>query len=242
MVRSILARLGLLALALLAGCSPEPVSSPPTPSPAARAYGQTPVVGTDASVAAGTVIDAGGSPIYAATVRVQATANATQTDEAGRFTLAALEEGVPVTISAWAEGYYCANAVDVTPPAEGITLVLRSVQTTDNPAYDWISPLGEGSCYSCKPGLTQVWLDSDAHGRSAANPRFLTMYNGTDVSGNQSPLTRFGFSRDYGRFPLRPDPEQPYFGPGYRLDFPFTAGNCAACHVPAPAIDAPDGV
>jgi len=62
--------------------------------------------------------------------------------------------------------------------------------------------------------MTQVWLDNDAHGRSAVNPRFLSMYNGTDVHGNQSPLTRFGYSRDYGRFPLPPDLSQPYFGPG----------------------------
>jgi hypothetical protein len=68
------------------------------------------------------------------------------------------------------------------------------------------------------------------------------MYNGTDVSGHQSPLTRYGYSRDYGRIPLLPDLSQPYFGPGYKLDFPDTAGNCAACHVPGAAIDDPYGV
>jgi hypothetical protein len=177
-----------------------------------------------------------------ATVRVQATANRTGTNEAGRFLLAGIAAGVPVTISAWAEGYYCARAIGVTPPAGGVTLVLRTVQTTDNIAYDWIPPVGETSCYSCKPGVTQVWLDSDAHGKSASNLRFLSMYNGTDVKGNQSPLTRYGFSRDYGRIPLLPDLTQPYYGPGYKLDFPQTAGNCAACHTPAPAIDAPYGV
>jgi hypothetical protein len=61
------------------------------------------------------------------------------------------------------------------------------------------------------------------------------MYNGTDARGNRSPPTRYGTSRDYGRFPLRPDPNQPYYGPGYKLDFPNTAGNCAACHVPGAA-------
>jgi len=125
---------------------------------------------------------------------------------------------------------------------EEIELVLRRIQTTDNPDYVWVPPLGENSCYSCKPGVTQVWLDNDAHGRSANNARFLTMYNGTDVLGNQSPPTRFGYNRDYGRFPLRPDPDQPYFGPGYKLDFFETAGNCAACHTPGPAIEAPYGI
>ena len=82
----------------------------------------------------------------------------------------------------------------------------------------------------------------DAHAGSAVNPRFLSMYGGTDLSGNQSPPTRFTQSRDYGRIPLLPDPDEPYFGPGYALDFPETAGNCAACHVPAAAVDDPYGV
>jgi len=93
------------------------------------------------------------------------------------------------------------------------------------------------SCYSCKHGVTQVWLDNDAHGKSASSMRFLSMYNGTDVNGNQCPLTRDGHSRDYGRIPLLPDLSQPHLGPGYRLDFPNTKGNCAACHVPGLAFD-----
>jgi len=68
------------------------------------------------------------------------------------------------------------------------------------------------------------------------------MYNGTDVDGNHSPPTRYVFSRDYGSFPLRPDPNQPYYGPGYKLDFPKTDGNCAACHTPAASVNAPYGV
>jgi hypothetical protein len=177
-----------------------------------------------------------------ATVRVQATVNATLADEAGRFVLAGIEAGVPVTISAWAEGYYCAKAERVAVPTDGLVLTLLRYQTEDNPDYVWVPPLGEGSCYSCKSSVTQVWLDNDAHARSAENLRFLTMYNGTDVFGNASPQTRVAFNRDYGRFPLRPDPDQPYYGPGYRLDFPQTAGNCAACHTPGPAIEAPYGV
>jgi hypothetical protein len=76
---------------------------------------------------------------------------------------------------------------------------------------------------------------ADAHSQSAVNPRFLTMYNGADVYGNHSPPTRFAYSRDYGSFPLRPDPGKPYYGPGYKLDFPETAGNCSTCHLPGQA-------
>jgi hypothetical protein len=155
--------------------------------------------------------------------------------------LGGLEEGTPLTLGAWKQDYYCAKVEGVVPPAGGITLSLRRYQTDDNRDYVWIPPVGKNSCYSCKPGVTQVWLDNDAHARAALNPRFLTMYNGSDVYGNQSPLTRFGYNRDYGRFPLRPDPGQPYFGPGYKLDFPDTAGNCAACHTPGAAVNTPYG-
>lgn len=188
----------------------------------------------------GIVHDANGS-LAGAIVRVQATTNQTMSDDEGRFVLVGLKKGRPVTISAWKEGYYCGKVEGVIPPEDNVLLTLRLYQTNDNPEYKWIAPTGEGSCYSCKPAVTQVWLDNDAHGRSAINQRFLTMYNGTDVNGNRSPLTRYAYDRDYGRIPLRPDLSQPYYGPGYKLDFPGTAGNCAACHIPGAAVDSPYG-
>jgi hypothetical protein len=187
----------------------------------------------------GIVTDADG-PVAGATVRVQATPTETLTDDEGRFTLTGLSEGAAVTISAWKHTYYCAKVEGVMPPASGLILTLRRYQTNDNPDYAWIPPIGADSCASCKPGVTQIWLDN-AHAGSGTNPRFLTMYNGTDTQGNQSPPTRHGYSRDYGSFPLRPDPSQPYYGPGYKLDFPNTAGNCAACHTPGAAVNTPYG-
>jgi hypothetical protein len=231
---------GLLALCLLVACTPASTRSPSAqPSPA------VPLVSTAAPASGffvtGIVLDPEGAPVPEATVRIQATTNEAQTDAQGRFVLVGLDSGTPVTVSAWKEGYYCAKSELVTPPTGGIVFRMRLVQTNDNPSYQWLPPTGENSCYSCKAGVTQTWLDHDAHSKSATNFRFLTMYNGTDVNGNQSPLTRYGYSRDYGRIPLLPDPTQPYFGPGYKLDFPETAGNCAACHTPGAAIDAPYG-
>jgi hypothetical protein len=185
----------------------------------------------------GTVLDQDG-PVSGATVRVQATNNATATAADGTFSLAGLTQGVTVTISAWKDAYYCAKVEGVVPPTSGLTLSLRRYQTNDNPAYEWIPPAGENSCASCKAGVTEIWSENDAHAGSATNPRFLSMYNGTDLEGNQSPLTRRASSRDYGSFPLRPDLTQPYYGPGYKLDFPDTAGNCASCHTPGAAVDA----
>ena len=190
----------------------------------------------------GVVVDQDNHPLEGALVRIQATTQSTTTDLQGRFRLGSIEKGKIVTLSAWKDAYYCAKQETVQAPATDIRLVLRLVQTNDNPNYAWVPPTGENSCFSCKPGVTQVWLDNDAHGKSASNPRFLSMYNGTNLSGQRSPLTRFTQTRDYGRVPIPPDLSQPYFGPGYKLDFPDNAGNCAACHIPGAAIADPYGV
>jgi photosystem II stability/assembly factor-like uncharacterized protein len=186
----------------------------------------------------GVVRDAEG-PVAGATVRMQATTNETRTDAQGRFVLTGLAAGQSLCLSAWKHSYYCAKADSVWAPSQDVVLTLRRYQTNDNPAYQWVAPVGVNSCMSCKPGVTSLWLERDAHAGAATNTRFLTMYNGTDLEGRKSPLTRYGFSPDYGRFALPPDPTQPYAGPGYKLDFPETAGNCAACHVPGAAVNAP---
>ncbi|MGD2252768.1 MAG: carboxypeptidase regulatory-like domain-containing protein [Anaerolineales bacterium] len=209
------------------GCTALPRSSsvPPSPIP-------TSPTGT----ISGIVLDEHSSPLAGATVRVQATENSTNTAADGSFSLAGIAPDASLTVTAWFEGYFVGWAEEVTPGAEPLTITLKPYYTTDNPEYDWFSLEGaEGSlsCSHCMP-CYEEWM-ADAHSQSAVNPRFLTMYNGTDVNGNQSPLTRYGFSRDYGSFPLLPDTTQPYYGPGYRLDFPETEGNCATCHVPAAA-------
>ena len=163
----------------------------------------------------GMVVDEEGTPVGAATVRVQATTNNTLSAADGTFTLGGLTEGVTVTVSAWKDAYYCAKVQDAVPPASNITLTLRLYQTNDNPDYEWIPPTGANSCYSCKSGVTQIWLDSDLHSRSGTNPRFFSLYNGSDITGTTA------------------------ISPGYKLDFPGTAGNCATCHAPGAAVDAP---
>jgi len=83
------------------------------------------------------------------------------------------------------------------------------------------------------------WAGS-AHARGFHNMRFASLYRGTDLIGQgHSPPTRYATDPEYGRIPLPPDESRPYFGPGYLLDFPDTAGNCAACHLPAAALAAP---
>lgn len=239
-MKGILALTGAALIFILSSCSPKPrlPASLTAPSPTAWSS-YTPMDSTSSSSITGKVIDYLGAPIAQATVRIQTTTNQTLTDDSGNFELTGLKRDMAVSVSAWKAGYYCAKIDNVTPPAGGITFNMRLVQTNSNSNYQWISPIGDNSCYSCKPGVTQVWLENDTHGKSGTNIRFLSMYNGTDVNGNQSPLTRYGNNRDYGRVPLRPDLAKPYYGPGYKLDFPDTSGNCATCHIPGAAIDAP---
>jgi len=97
----------------------------------------------------------------------------------------------------------------------------------------------ELSCRDCHgQTIYNQWV-SGAHSLGVQNVHFMTMYNGTNVTGSQSPLTRYAVHRDYGRVPLRPDSNQPYYGPGFKLDFPDSAGNCATCHLPTSAIENP---
>jgi hypothetical protein len=213
--------------------SPICQAGSPTAEPSKREWPSPPAPVSATSIS-GLVLDERG-PVAGATVRVQATDNKTTTAADGSFALGGLTPGVPVTVTAWAEGYFV-GWVSAEPGPETVTVSIKPYYTTDNPDYGWFSlegTEGSASCSHCMPAYTE-WL-ADAHSQSAVNPRFLTMYNGTDVDGNQSPPTRYAYSRDYGSFPLRPDPGEPYYGPGYKLDFPDTAGNCATCHVPAAA-------
>jgi len=200
----------------------------------------------------GTVV-AGNGPVSGAVVRIQATTVATLTSDLGEFSIATQGTGVgPFHLTAWAEGFFCSGPVMATPGDRDVVIELVGYRVEDHPDYRWlsaVSPEGEGEdqgcivCHSRGSDLdydlpVDEWL-RDAHGRSAHNPRFLTMYLGTDVEGRESPPTTIWVDEDYGDRRLPPDPELPYYGPGYKLDFPESAGNCGACHLPVAAADAP---
>jgi hypothetical protein len=222
---------GLAWLFLLAvlGCQPAELAQP-TQS------------GFDIS---GIVVDEEDHPIAGAVVRIKATDRSTTADGNGRFAFVGVTIEESVLITAWAPGYYNGGGErPYTSGAMDVEIILRKHTDEDNPDYRWVSAFAsageEGNCENCHSDPSGIlpfdeWAQ-DAHALSTQNPRFLSMYLGQDVDGNQSPPTRLGYSRDYGSFPLRPDLSQPYFGPGYRLDFPDTTGNCAACHAPVAAI------
>ncbi|MGA2148372.1 MAG: carboxypeptidase regulatory-like domain-containing protein [Bryobacteraceae bacterium] len=198
----------------------------------------------------GLVKDATG-PVSGAVVRVQTTSVSATTNQRGEFTLSGVPNLPALPLTAWAPGYYIEGPVTAKPGDSGISFSLRKLPAADDPSYAWVSAFSsfgqDVNCQIChadiQPKTPQLPFDEwqlDAHGTSAQNRRFLSMYNGTDLSGqNQSPLTRFVYNPDYGLVPLPPDSSLPYYGPGFKLDFPQSAGNCSACHLPAAAVAAP---
>jgi hypothetical protein len=193
------------------------------------------------------VVTDGRGPIPGAHVRIRAGQQVFLTDEDGQFRIDDLQADDPVTLTAWAPGYFIAALEEVHPGADPVQIQLSKFDDQDHPEYAWVSPFADAgdhenceNCHSDSSGTLpfEEW-QSDAHANSLLNPRFLTMYAGTDMDGNQSPLTRIVSSRDYGPRPLPPNPHMAYYGPGYKLDFPLLQGNCSACHAPAAAVNAP---
>lgn len=240
-------------LILLVSCaSPSVISSTPTAVPEHPTPTQFDL---PPNAVVGKVVDGTNKAVSGAIVRLQATKNYTRTDEQGQFQLENVPLDEPASITAWAEGFYINNAI-ATLDQPKITIEIHRFSQEDNPNYEWLTSsnlLGEGEDLGCAECHATVnsgidfslpvdeWL-LDAHSQSAVNPRFITTYNGTDIHGNQSPLTQFipanptrRNSGDYSYVALAPDPEEPYFGPGYKLDFPDSAGTCGNCHVPGAA-------
>ena len=167
------------------------------------------------AVVQGIVVDANG-PVAGAVVRQRTTYTSTTSGVDGTFILAGVTEGVSVTITAWDEGYY-PGGVEVIAPIAGITITLIPNPTGDNTDHQWYTSMPDPEqaigCGHCMVAFPQ-WV-TNAHGTSGTNPRFFSLYNGTDVTGTTTVT------------------------PGYKLDFPGTAGNCAACHAPGAAANAP---
>lgn len=173
-------------------------------------------IGDQTATVSGVVVDEQGVPVAGAIVRQQTKAASTMTAEDGTFTLTSLPEGEALVVTAWHEGYY-PGGTEVVPPADNVQIVLLLHPAEDNPDYAWYTslpdpevPVGCGHCMVAFP----QWVEN-AHGQSAINPRFFSMYNGTDVTGTM------------------------VMGDGYKDDFPGTAGNCATCHAPGAAANNP---
>lgn len=182
----------------------------------------------------GIVVDIDGLPVPGSLVQLQGTPLKTRADDKGEYTLTGLGGTQPATITAWQEGYFV-GWVTLDPLAPGYDvrqkaqISLKPLFQTDHLAYDWFSfegVEGTASCGLCHREYDE-WLN-DAHSQAATNPRFISIYRGTNVDGEEGQPVRW--SNEMTALP--PDPDQPYYGPGYRLDNPQRAGNCATCHTP----------
>lgn len=191
----------------------------------------------------GRVLADNGAAVHMAAVRVQATNITTVTGVDGRFVLENAPAGNCV-ITAWKEGFLIGG---IQPPVDGgeAIIKLHPSPSHDNPGYKWISSdfptlwqkisivfwravsvisandklksRYENNCSNCHADTTIPQWRRDAHSHSDVNPLLLTMYNGTDVKGT------------------------PRVFPGYKIDFPNSAGNCANCHAPTRAVANPWG-
>ncbi len=184
-------------------------------------------------IVSGVIADANG-PLAGAIVQIQGTANRTQTDASGAFTLGGIQGITPLNLTAWSEGYYVGwTSLNPSAPdwtgGQDVRITLKPLAEKDNNLYPWFSfegVKGSASCGLCHREYKE-W-QADAHSQAAINPRFLTIYTGTNVNGQQSQPVQWG----KGGVALPPDPNLPYYGPGFRLDNNNRAGNCATCHTP----------
>ncbi|MGA9349422.1 MAG: carboxypeptidase regulatory-like domain-containing protein [Anaerolineae bacterium] len=215
--------------------APTRTNTPASPPPRATAtIMPTPVNLTPLPpTISGVVIDAKG-PLAGAIVQVQGTPNKTTTAENGVFTLSGIKGTTPIVLTAWSAGYYV-GWVTLNPSAPDwkggseISITLKPLPEKDNSQYPWFSfegVTGTASCGLCHREYKE-W-QADAHSQAAKNQRFITIYTGTDVNGRQGQPVQWGSNG----LPLPPDPSKPYYGPGFRLDNPNRAGNCATCHTP----------
>lgn len=108
------------------------------------------------------------------------------------------------------------------PGDSEVVITLHKLFPEDNPNYQFISPFSdEGNdlnCQNCHVDILMNQWENNAHGQSAKNPFFLSMYYGI----NQSDSSIQGIS--------------------FKSDFPSSFGNCATCHIPGAAANNPWGV
>lgn len=170
-----------------------------------------------------------------ATVQIQATNITTKTDDNGVYSFTGIEGTSPIVVTAWSEGHYVGwKTVD--PSAEDwvggddINIELRPLPTRDNSDYDWYEfegVRGSAACGMCHREYPE-W-QADSHSQAAKNMRFMSVYTGSNFDGDPGQLVQF----DAEGKPLPPNPDEPFYGPGFRLDNYNRSGSCATCHTPA---------
>ncbi|HLA43240.1 MAG TPA: hypothetical protein VJZ27_07385, partial [Aggregatilineales bacterium] len=123
-----------------------------------------------------------------AVVRVQADHTFTITDAQGYFALETASFGKPLIVTAWLPGYINSGAEVTQAGHQDILITLEPHISIDNAGYAWFSENGIEGSAACALCHTQNFFEewrADAHAQSAVNPRFLSVYRGTSLSGQQ---------------------------------------------------------
>ena len=96
-------------------------------------------------------------------------------------------------------------------------VALNKINAADNINYSWSSAYSTcGSCHARQLGEGYDEVDEwekSSHARVFMDPFFSSMYRGTNVDGRVTSATE-------------------NYGPGFKLNYPDQAGDCAYCHAP----------
>lgn len=143
-----------------------------------------------------------GRAIAGARVRVPGTPNFAATDEKGMFRLAVAANAKAITVA------HPAFRIATAGVAEKRFEIILEPLPKDHDDYAWIDPSPHGKdvqrCGNCHGDLHAEWARS-AHGNSAKNPRFLSLFSGDN-----------GKHKTWNA----------------QAEHPLGAGVCAGCHVP----------
>jgi nitrate/TMAO reductase-like tetraheme cytochrome c subunit len=171
------------------------------------------------------IVTDGTVPLAGAVVKIAATTIGDTTDSEGRFRIDYGKDPTGKLVTAWKEGFYN-GGVELEQGASDITIPLIRLHENDNAEYAWVDPAPSfflkryalslfnknENCGDCHASIIYEQWRNNGHAQAATNPLFMSLYNGTDAAGAGD------------------------VQPGFRLDYPHSAGNCANCHAPAAAL------
>jgi len=212
----------------LSACLPAQPTPEPTPQPTAeKSYGSI-------------IVNVSGQLAENVIVRVPESGEVAQNDNG---TLKLVACGTNQHITAWAYGYKI-NTVGCETEKKVYDVQLTPIAMSNNSHLSWI-PAGINSdpnfncqtCHSNPNGLDEYleW-QRDGHASVFQDPYFEKMYLGSDNSGYTIGNTQWGFDNQGHQARVLPNPGLPYYGTGFKLDYPTETGNCVYCHAPAAAI------
>lgn len=174
-------------------------------------------------------------PISGATVRLQATTYAAQSNADGHFELLVPLDQVDRAVTVSKPGYIIESFVAERPPK---TLALQSIPQ-DSSDYHWVDPRPDEfethNCANCHAEIFHQW-STGAHRRAASGQQFLELYAGresNDTSTHRSARQSDATNQDELQPVERPHPHD------WTLleEYPEGAGVCASCHAPSAPLE-----